>query len=414
VLTTFGSLGDLHPFVAIGLELRERGHAVVFATLEYYREKIAALGFEFHPVRPDINPDDVHLARDLMDLKTGTERLLREFLFPAVRDAYADLRAAVTNADAMIAGEVVFAAPILAEKTGIKFISTSLAPASFLSAYDPFVPPTMPWLEKFRFLGAGFHKLFYAAAKKSISGWSRSVKEFRRELGLNPNVDPLFQSKFSSLLHLALFSKVLGAPQPDWHPSTVQTGFCFYDGRNDLGAMPDGMREFLDAGEPPIVFTLGSAAVWAADDFFEQSAAAAKKLNVRAALVLGENAPPQNLPPEIAVFEYAPYGEVFPRASAVVHQGGIGTTAQTLRAGVPQLVVPFSHDQPDNAARCVRLKVARTVRRARYNAQTAETALRALLENSEYERRANAVKNLIDAENGVKSACDAIEAVIKN
>ena len=409
VFAVFGSLGDLHPHIALALELRRRGQTIVFCTLEYYREKIGLLGFEFFPMRPNISPEDEEMARDLMDAKKGTEKIIRELLFPVVRESYADLTAAVKNSDLLISSEAAYAAPMVAEKTGIKWITTTLAPAGFLSVYDPFVPPTMPWLAYLRFLGAGFHRLLYAPLNKLLWSWGEPVRKFRQELGLRTDIEPIFRDKFSPLLNLAMFSKVLGTPQPDWHQPTVQTGFCFYDGKEDLGQMPPGLSEFLAKGEPPIVFTLGSAAVWDARNFFEDSAAAAKRLNRRAILILGENAHPANLSDDVAVFDYAPYSEVFPRAVCVVHQGGVGTTSQVLRAGVPMLVVPFSHDQPDNAARCVRAGLARTISREKYNQESAARELGQLLKNQSYRTKAGQAKSVIDSENGAETACNALE-----
>ena len=373
VVSTFGSLGDLHPLLALAIELRARGHEISVNSLEVYREKIDALGFRFFPLRPDLSPEnDRGLAREIMDAKSGTEKLLREILLPNVGAMYEDLTAAVKGADAFISGEVVYPAASVAEKTSVKWITTSLAPASFLSPHDPFVPPTAQWLKHFRFLGAPLHGLMYRQVHRLVAGWLAPYREFRRSIGLSENHDPVFKDKFSRLLHLAMFSKVLGKPQPDWHRPTLQTGFCFYDGQNDLGKMPEDLVEFLDAGEPPIVFTLGSAAVMDARDFFEESAKAARILNRRAVLLYGvfNDAPKivesrefgvESKQKEIAAFDYAPYSQIFPRAACVVHQGGVGTTAQVLKAASPHLIMPYSHDQPDNAARCERLGVARVI-----------------------------------------------------
>lgn len=321
---------------------------------------------------------------------------------------------AVEGADLLITGEVVFAAKSVVEKTGIKWISTSLAPASFLSAYDPFVPPTTQWLKHFRFLGSPFHALIFGMARGVVKTWLKSYREFRRELGLNENTDPVFKDKFSDLLHLALFSKVLGKPQPDWHRPTLQCGFCFYDGKDDLGKMPEKLTEFLDAGEPPIVFTLGSAAVMDARDFFEESARAAKILGRRAVLLYGIfNEPPKGLDENIVGFDYAPYSLVFPKAACVVHQGGVGTTAQVLRAGRPHLIMPYSHDQPDNAARCERFGVARTISRDGYTAENAARELQKLLSHQSYLEKAAEAKQIVKAEKGTKMACDAIEDITR-
>ena len=428
VLSTFGSLGDLHPMLALAIELRGRGHEIVINTLEVYREKIDTLGFEFYPLRPDVNPEeDRELAREVMDAKGGTEKLLREILLPNVRPMFDDLMKAVEGADLLISGEVVFPAASVVEKTGIKWITNSLAPASFLSAHDPAVPPTAQWFRHFRFLGATFHGAMFSIIKRVINTWFEPYRKFRRELGLSENHNPLFDGKYSDLLHLAMFSKVLGKPQPDWHSPTLQTGFCFYDGENDLGKMPEELTEFLDAGEPPIVFTLGSAAVLDARDFFEESAKAARLVHRRAVLLYGVfNEPPKIVEngkrktesgkqnqPEIVAFDYAPYSQIFPRAACVVHQAGVGTTAQVLRAGVPHLIMPYSHDQPDNAARCERLGVARVISREKYNGETAAKQLRELLSDSSYKSNAVEASKTVKAEHGTKMACDAIEDILK-
>jgi UDP:flavonoid glycosyltransferase YjiC (YdhE family) len=415
VLATFGSLGDLHPMIALGIELRRRGHEIAFNTLEVYREKINTLAFEFHPLRPNLDPErDRALAREIMDARKGTEKLLKDILLPNVRPMYDDVIQAVAGADALVTGEVVFPAASVAEKTGIKWITTSLAPASFLSAYDPFVPPTAEWLKHFRFLGATFHAGMYSLIHRLVRSWLGPYREFRRDINLPENHDPVFKDKFSDRLHLAMFSKVLGKPQPDWHSPTLQTGFCFYDGQKDLGVMPEALKDFLNRGEAPIVFTLGSAAVMDARDFFEESAKAARLLNRRAVLLYGVfNEPPKNTDENIAAFDYAPYSQVFQRASCVVHQGGVGTTSQVLRAGAPHLIMPYSHDQPDNAARCERLGVARTIKRDKYSSETAAKQLQILLSDAQYKAKAMEARVIVEAENGTRIACDAIEDVLK-
>ena len=429
VLSTFGSLGDLHPLLALAIEMRTRGHEIVINSLEAYREKIAALGFEFYPLRPDLDPEkDRELAREIMDARKGTEKLLREILIPNIRPMYEDLTKAVVGADLLISGEVVYPAASVVEKTGIKWVTTSLAPASFLSPHDPFVPPTAQWLKHFRFLGAGFHGAMYSLIQRLVNSWLAPYREFRREIGLSENHDPIFKDKFSKTLHLAMFSKVLGKPQPDWHSPTMQTGFCFYDGQSDLGKMPEKLTEFLENGEPPIVFTLGSAAVMDARDFFEESAKAAKILNRRAVLLYGIfNEVPEimengkwkmeneaNEQSRIVAFDYAPYSQIFPNAACVVHQGGVGTTAQVLRAGVPALIMPYSHDQPDNAARCERIGTARTISRDKYTAENAAKELRELLSDLNYKTKAVQASVIVNAEYGTKIACDAIEKVCQN
>ncbi len=225
-------------------------------------------------------------------------------------------------------------------------------------------------------------------------------------------VNPLFDAKHSPYLVLALFSRVLGVEQRDWPPNTRIIGFCFYDADGGNAKLPAKLEDFLAQGEPPVIFTLGSAAVLAAGKFYEHSARAAVKAGVRAVLLIGtdpRNRPPQTLPDSICVAEYAPYSALFPRASMVVHQGGVGTTAQCLQAGKPMLIMPYSHDQPDNARRMRRLKVARVIQRDDYTPVRVARKVKSILEEPEFARCAQSVAGKLANEDGARTACDALE-----
>jgi rhamnosyltransferase subunit B len=238
------------------------------------------------------------------------------------------------------------------------------------------------------------------------------VYRLRAGLGMSRGGHPLFEGQHSPVRVLALFSRLLGDTQPDYPRQTVITGFPFYDAAPTRPADPD-LLAFLDRGEPPIVFTLGSSAVWIADDFYPVSIAAVRALGRRALLLVGENASAlrAQVPESIGVFDYAPHGLVMPRASAIVHQGGVGTTAQALRAGRPALVVPFGQDQPDNARRAARLGVARTITRGQYRVDRLVREL-SLLAKPGYAERAHEVGVQVAAERGVENACDEIEKVL--
>ncbi|MGD9631240.1 MAG: glycosyltransferase [Pyrinomonadaceae bacterium] len=414
VLATFGSLGDLHPKIAIGLELKVRGHNVTIAAMEYYREKIGLTGLGFAPMAPHLDPDDRHLVRDMMDPHKGTEEILGKILLSDPRPMFDDLVKAARDADLLVTGEVVIAARSVVETTGIKWVSTSVAPISFMSAYDPPVPPPAPWFENLRFMPAAFHRLVFNIAKNQVRKWYGPYRSFRERLGLDPDHDPIFDGKFSDDLHLAIFSKVLGVSQPDWPPHVVQTGFCFYDGQSDSGQMPPKLDAFLGAGEPPIVFTLGSAAVMDPGEFFNQSIKAAKLLKKRAVILYGQfNDPPDGLDDDVVGFEYAPFSALFPLAACVVHQGGVGTTGQVLRAGVPHLIMPYGHDQPDNAARCRRLGVAEVISRTRYSASSAASLLSKILTEESYLRNARQCGAAVRAEYGALLAADEIEKLLR-
>ena len=420
VLSNIGTFGDINPLIAIALELKRRGHVPVMAVPAVFGPKILPLGLEFHPVRPDIDPQNTLMAEMIYDVRKGTERGLREFLFPVLRQTYDDLLDAATQparADLLLLGELNYAGPLVAEITGIPWASYILAPLSFFSAFDPPVLPMYPRLARADKTIPGMGRAIKRLARLVSRNWSQPIYDLRHELGLPKGENPLFDAKHSPFLVLALFSRTLALPQKDWPPNTIITGFCFYDSDAGNAALPPNLEAFLTAGPPPVVFTLGSAAVLAAGRFYEFSARAAIRLGIRAVLLIGNdkrNQLRQPLPDTICVAEYAPYSALFSRAAMVVHQGGVGTTAQCLRAGKPMLIMPFSHDQPDNGRRMQRLKVARVIQRGNYTPVRVARKLKAMLAEPLYARRAEMVARRLEQEDGLKSACDALEKLYKD
>jgi UDP:flavonoid glycosyltransferase YjiC (YdhE family) len=412
VITSFGSLGDIYPYLALARQLTKRGHEAIIATSAYYRPLIEKEGVAFRPVRPDIDPEDRGMIRRVMEPKHGPEILIRECLLPHLRDSYADLTAAAHGADLLMTHPITFAGPIVAERYRIPWVSTVLAPMSFFSAYDLPVFPPLPWLTELRRLGLGVSRGLIGAAQWMTRRWPEPIYQLRADLRLPARGKPLFEGQFSPGLTLALFSHVLADPQPDWPPQTRVTGFVFYDEPNHL---PPAVEQFLDAGPAPVVFTLGSSVVNTAGHFYQESVEAVRRLGCRAVLLVGtdpQNHLPEPLPEGVLAVPYAPHGDLFPRARAIVHQGGIGTTAQTLRAGRPMLVVPHAFDQPDNAARAAKLGVARTLFPKHYVATRVATQLQALLAEPCYAQRATEVGHMVQVEAGDQQACDAIEAFL--
>jgi UDP:flavonoid glycosyltransferase YjiC (YdhE family) len=379
VLTSVGSLGDLHPFIAIGLGLKARGHDPIIATSECYRAKVETLGLGFRPLRPD-----------------------------------SDMVADPEGADLLVSHAITFATRLVAEKHGIAWASSMVTPGGFFSAYDPPLLPGYPEVTRsLRFLGPAVWAPLGRFLKRASRRWAGPWYRLRRELGLPPTTElnPLVDGH-SPALHLALFSRWLAERQPDWPAQTVITGFPFHD-RDGAGGLPPDLGRFLDDGPLPIVFTLGSSAASIAGRFYEHSVAAARRLGRRAVLILGDlrNRPPA-LPDGVAAFGYAPFSELFPRAAAVVYPGGIGTTGLAMRSGRPMLVVPHAHDQPDNADRLTRLGVARTIYRHRYAPERAAAELGRLLDDPAFSRRASEVAGHVAQEDGVEAACRALEALL--
>ncbi len=412
LFTTFGSLGDLHPYIAIGQELRKLGHQAAIGTIAGYEDKITSQGLGFVPIRPHAPADDPALVEPFFDQFRGTERVLRA-LASVVRESYQDTLLVAREFDAMVTHPTSLGAVLVAQQLKLPWISSVLAPASFLSACDPPVLAPAPWLIKVRALGPGAMRAVWRIVKPVTRYWLREVIELRREIGLASRANPLFEGAHSPDLVLALFSRRFAQPQPDWPANTIVTGFPFFDDP-DPRVAPE-LETFLETGPAPVIFTLGSSAVAAAGDFYAASLQAIERLGVRALFLTGSH--PQNLPGrlprQVLAWPYAPHEQVFPRASAIVHQGGIGTTAQALRSGRPMLVVPFAHDQFDNAGRARRLSVAATIPRRGYTPRTAERALARLLSSPNCSQAAISVANAVRAETGAAAAAVAIDNYLR-
>jgi rhamnosyltransferase subunit B len=402
LLATVGSLGDLHPYLAIGVGLQNRGHQVAVGTCESYRGRVEKLGLEFRPIGPHISPEDPKVIELVIDQEKGSENIFRKLIMPSLRNTYDDTVRAVDGADLVVSHPLMLAIPMLGEQKKIRWASAVLSPISFFSIHDPIEISGHPMMSALTRGPLWLRKLIFALGRARTKGWVRPLLDFRRELGLSADVHPLFEGQHSPALVLALFSGLLADPRPDWPKQTKVTGFCFHDRKDPDEGLSSGLTKFLESGPPPIVFTLGSTAVRNPGSFYEESAAAAKTLGKRA-VILGE-APSA---PDLWVEPYAPYSLLFPKCEAVVCSGGIGTVGQALRAGTPFLVVPHGNDQPDNAVRCRKLGVARSLDRRHYGRDRAVEEIRALLAAP----RVPEVARRIASEDGVKSACDAIEAL---
>ena len=417
VITTLGSLGDLHPYLALALAMRARGHNIVVATGECYRRKIEALGLDFAAIRPNCDwVADPAVMRRIMHPHWGLQRIISEVLLPVLPQTYEDTLEAADGADLLVAMQANCASSLVAEKKGISWVSAMHLPIALASAYDPPVLPGFAGLCKaLRFLGPAFWKPVGSFLKWTTKGLAKPYCSLREAIGLPAAVgNPVIDGQ-SPLLHLALFSPLIMKKQRDWPPQTVVTGFPWYDG-GVAGGLPAELAQFLDAGPPPVVFTLGTAVaeVAGAEGFFETSAAAAEALGRRAVLMLNQpHNRPHQLPEGVVAFDYAPFSELFPRAAVIVHHGGIGTSGLAMRSGRPMLVMPCAWDQPDNAARVARLGIARTIPRHRYTPARVAAELDRLLNDPRYTHRASEVGVQVRQEDGARVACEAFSGLLR-
>lgn len=411
VITSFGSLGDLNPYVGLGQALQSRGHDVVLAIPGRYVPYAEAAGLRAHAVRPDIDPDRRDIVRRVMDPFRGAEYLIREWLMPAVDAAFADLDALVEDGDILVSHPLTYAAPVLAEYRRLRWASTSLAPLGFFSRLDPPLMVVQPGFALLQDMMPGVYAAMIPLARLATRRWGIPVRKLRQRLGLPAGADPVHGGQFSPYLNLAMFSRLLAEPQADWPRNTLVTGAVSYDAVH--GGLPASLAAFLDNGPAPVVFTLGSSAVAAASAsaFYETSLEAAADVGARSVLLVGQHdshQPDVGNRSDVCIAEWAPHSELFVRASVIVHQGGAGTLHTALAAGRPMLIVPHAHDQGDNAVRAARLGVARVVFPAQYRRRTVRDHLHALLSEREWPSQAAAVAAEVRAERGADRAAAAL------
>jgi len=412
LVATFGSLGDLHPFVALGQSLRDEGFRVVLATSADHRDLVLREGLEFFEIRPDVAEISRKLGTDMGGIAHAMSRddgfLFQKVIFPHLRVAYEQFARASEGASMIVAHSIAFSAHAVAEKRGLPLAVVVLSPALLYSDHDP--PASPPFFAAPKsVLARAYNRLARRAFAEIVWLWAAPLRRFRRELGLPRRGGfDFFAGAAPWAATLALCSPLLAPPQPDHATDTLVAGHSFFDRNFSTDpARLAALEAFLDAGAAPIVFSLGSFVVHDGRAYYQAATAAARKLGARAVLLVEEKdlAELQALAPEyVFVAAYAPHSQLFPRAKIVVHHGGIGTCGQALRAGRPQLVTPFLGDQPDNAARLARLGVARVLPGRKASAEGFVRELAALSADPRYAARAKELAPMVAQEDGAAVA----------
>lgn len=415
LLHPVGSHGDVHPFVGLGRELLRRGRRVTVFTAEPFRGLVEGSGLAFTPTA---SADDYravvhdpglwHPSKSLRVL-FGGERAAR-----SLRASYEAMAAQVDPANprktVVVSGSLGLSARVLHDKFKVPLATVHLQPGSLLSVVDPPRFPdgnTLP-----RWLPHWARRAVYLAADRLVMDrlLSPSVNGLRQELGL-PKVKRIFGPWRHSPERLILAFPAWYASAPDWPAHAVHTNFPRFDQSGDAKLSPE-LSAFLAAGSPPIAATFGTA-MRQAGAAFRVAVDAFSKLDVRGLILAkaGEQIP-TGLPATVFHAEYAPFSQVFSRCAAVIHHGGIGTSAQTLTAGVPHLIRPMAFDQPDNAARLARLGVARSLPVAEFTPGAVAAALRHLLDSPAVAAACKThAARLAGAEPGERAMADAVEAM---
>lgn len=403
-----GTDGDVFPHIGLGAVLKSRGHRVTLAAPETYRARALALGLEFSSLvstedveRMLADPDLFHPYRSgQMMARWGNPMLSRQYAILA--------KLAREPRSVIVANPGVLPARLVQEKHGCPTVTLLLQPGLLPSST---APPEMPggltiptWFPQ---VLRGLYWLSVDAAGYLLV--AKPLNAVRTTLGLN-RVRRLFRWWLSTDLVIGLFPDWYAAPQLDWPPQVRLAGFGRFDGVRE--ELPDDLLAFCQAGSRPVAFTLGTGMMHAAR-FFRTAVAVCKRLGARGILLSKyTDVIPPDLPSSITPCKFAPFRKLLPHCKAVVHHGGIGTTAAALEAGCPQLILPLAWDQPDNAARVVRLGVGLTLRSRQRSSGHITRALASLM-NIEMRTRCQTVAEQINRLNGLEVTADWVEELME-
>lgn len=355
VLATFGSHGDVHPFIGLARTLQARGHEVILHTSSYFAPLASQAGVAFSGFGTAQQFSEQINNKMLWHPTKAFKYVFGIGVRQALRPSYEELKKIVTKHTLLVNSSLAFSARILHDEIGCPGATVHLAPAVIRSSINPpklaglFMPHWVPMAIKQKIWEGGDRFVIDPIVCPPIN-------ELRSELGLPPVSRALHEWWNHPSRVIGMWPEFFGPACGDWPRQFRHTGFPLYD-EADVTPLTPQLEAFLSKYPNPIAFTPGSAMLFG-QRFFKAAIHASQTLG-RPALLLTRHADqiPTPLPPTVTHVPYAPFSRLLPQCSAIVHHGGIGTTAQALAAGIPQVITHFSHDQPDNALRLQRLGV---------------------------------------------------------
>ena len=404
ILATVGTDGDIYPFLALGQVLRARGYRVTLATHEHFARKAAAADLEFcalvsHAENEVLleNPDLWHPVKSpVVIARWGVQFLERQ---------YHQLRKLAQEPHSfLVAGIGVIAARLVQEKHAVSLASVALQPWVIASNTAP--PVMMTGLGLPAWAPQPIKNLYWRGVDQ-IGLWlmGNELNSLRVSLDLPP-VSRVFRWWNSPQLVIGFFPEWYGPPQGDWIPQLRLAGFPGGHSHS-TSALAEEITQLCDAGPPPVAFTFGTG-MRHAHELFRQAVAACQSLGVRGIFITqSPDQLPHPLPPYILLCAFAPFRNLFPRCAAVVHHGGIGTTADALASGIPQLILPFAFDQLDNAQRVQKLGVGNFLKASRRTPARIAGLLGRLLA-PEIQARAKALADNSFNQDGLEKAAEML------
>ena len=412
LVVAIGSYGDVLPLVALGLELKKRGHPVTFLTNDHFAGLAQRAGLDFVALGTAAEYDAVANHPDLWHPQKGWKVIGATAVSDGLRKAYSVLREQIIPGNTvMVSSTLGFAVRLLQETHNIPTATVHLSPGVFHSAYQP---PKMPGLPLPEWLPVSLKRMLWTFLNHMFIDpvVKPNLNRFRRELDLQPVSRIFHQWLHSPDLVLCLFPEWFATPQPDWPFQTRLTGFLLFDNAYEP-TLANGVRKFLEQGSPPLAFTPGSANKQG-QQFFKEAIKACQLLGRRGILLTHYSEQlPSSLPSEVQHFPYVPLSQLLPHCAALIHHGGIGTCAQALQAGLPQLIQPLAFDQFDNAARVHRLGVGTMIPRRSFHAPLIAQRLQDLLTSQTGKAHRQSVSSHFANIDPITESCKLIESTLK-
>ncbi|MDQ2801060.1 MAG: glycosyltransferase [Armatimonadota bacterium] len=439
LIHTLGSSGDFNPFMALALELRRRGHVIHWAVGPQFAEKARAQGFAATVAGKDPEWDSDTMRRLLAAHLTDPIKIMfKELLIPDIVPATEALEPLVREADLFLSHTIQLAAPAVADRTGVPWISASAA--TLIHETTAYPPPGVAWKGCPAFLS----RLGWEIGYRIFGDLDALAAAEYRKLGVAPRPNVISGGAYSRRLTLGLWSPSFFPRPADWSNWFQVGGYARWDGEEPThnsdpipgpftfvpglslpsegrvpslrGGIGTPASPLLGAGgaSPRILFTLGSSVVNHPGEFWATALHALTKTNWHG-ILLGapEDLPlPRELRGRVQVIRYAPYAEIFPQADAVVHQGGVGTTQAACYYGIPSLIVPRGFDQFENAAHIQREGWGLRLMPQDFSASGLRFRLERLLASDKIKAAVTDLSRRMQAEPGVEHSADLVEAAM--
>jgi sterol 3beta-glucosyltransferase len=415
-INAFGSRGDVQPYIALGKSLKADGHNVRITTHRFFTDLVREHDLDFAPMEGD--PKEALLKQAITNLGNNPVRINRwivENFRPVMDRVFRTTLEGAQGADVLLNSALSFAGWHVAEKLGIPAIAAYLQPVTptryFHGMSSPLPPAWLPFRGLYNLFSTKLANQFFFTMVRPLTNACR--KEI---LGLPPLSAAYYWGIDSASAPIPIlygYSPSVIPKPPDWREYQQVTGYWFLDEAHSYQPPPK-LTAFLEAGPPPVYVGFGSMVDHEREEMTRLIVEAVERTGQRAILLGGwSDLGSMGMPDSILLVDSVPHDWLFPRMAVVVHHGGAGTTAAGLRAGVPEVIIPFTVDQPFWGWRVHELGVGPNwIPRKKLTAEKLAAAIDQAVHDQAMTRRAKELGKMIRSEHGLGNAVHLVEQFI--